>query len=88
MFANTPKVCEGLQEYDFQVNLVPTSITSYTLNKDTGKFKLNMDDTCKLTINDVDFMFKPIVSGVISTYKIRKLKGVSIKTNVFWTEIR
>lgn len=61
----SPNVFEVLQEYNFQVNMLPTGITSYTLNKDTGEFQVNIGDACRLSVKGFDLMFESTISGVI-----------------------
>ncbi|CAI9300300.1 unnamed protein product [Lactuca saligna] len=85
--AETPTVYEALQDYDFPVGLLPTGVTSYTLNKDTGEFEVKLSDTCEFSVSGYDLKYKSTISGVISKDKLTKLKGVSVKVIIIWVDI-
>ncbi|XP_076951823.1 uncharacterized protein At5g01610-like [Bidens hawaiensis] len=78
---------EVLEVYGLPVGLLPSGVTSYTLNTNTGEFNVNLGDTCKLSIEGRDLKYTSTISGVISTNKLTKLKGVSIKLMLFWVDI-
>ncbi|KAI3514673.1 hypothetical protein L1887_13279 [Cichorium endivia] len=85
--AEASAVYDALEEYDFPVGLLPTGVTSYTLNEVTGKFKVKLGDTCKFTVAGYDLKYKSTISGVISKGKLTKLNGVSVKVLLFWVDI-
>ncbi|KAI3693533.1 hypothetical protein L1987_76477 [Smallanthus sonchifolius] len=85
--SKTLTVYEVLEDYDFPVGLIPTGVTSYTMDTETGEFQVNLGYTCKLSIEGHDLKYKSTISGVISRDKLTKLKGVSIKLVLFWMDI-
>ncbi|GJS65821.1 hypothetical protein Tco_0133381 [Tanacetum coccineum] len=85
--AQIPTAYEALQEYDFPVGLLPTSVTSYILNRATGEFLVTLSDKCSFSTDGYDLQFKPTISGVISLDKVTNLKGVSVKLLFFWMDI-
>lgn len=84
----TQTAYEVLQEYDFPVGVLPASVTSYTLNKETGEFMVNLGTKCSYKADGYHVMFKPTISGVISKDKVTKLKGVGVKIMFAWVEIK
>ncbi|KAL9999649.1 hypothetical protein Hdeb2414_s0032g00710271 [Helianthus debilis subsp. tardiflorus] len=86
-FGKTLTVYQVLEDYDFPIGLLPSGITSYTLNTDTGELHVNLNATCNLSIGGYNLKYKSTISGLISTRKLTKLKGVSIKLVMFWVDI-
>ncbi|KAK9055839.1 hypothetical protein SSX86_026924 [Deinandra increscens subsp. villosa] len=82
-----PTAYEILQEYDFPVGLLPTNITSYTLNRDTGVFHVNLGNKCTFANDGYEVKYEPMISGVIKKDKLSQLRGVSVKLLFFWTDI-
>ncbi|KAD3068678.1 hypothetical protein R6Q59_017298 [Mikania micrantha] len=85
--AQTPTAYEILQEYDFPVGLLPTNVTSYTLNKETGEFLVNLGSKCTFSNDGYEVRYEPTITGVIRKDKVTKLKGVGVKLVFFWADI-
>ncbi|KAM0071902.1 hypothetical protein Hdeb2414_s0001g00030511 [Helianthus debilis subsp. tardiflorus] len=85
--AQVPTAYEILQEYDLPVGLLPTNVTVYTLNRETGEFHVNLGENCTFKNDGYEVKYKPMISGVIRKGKVTKLKGVSVKVMLFWVQI-
>ncbi|KAI3800928.1 hypothetical protein L1987_29028 [Smallanthus sonchifolius] len=85
--AQIPTAYEILQEYDFPVGLLPTNVTSYVLNRDTGEFLVNLGNKCTFKNDGYDVKYQETISGLIRKDKLVRLKGVSVKLLIFWAEI-
>ncbi|XP_076942667.1 uncharacterized protein At5g01610-like [Bidens hawaiensis] len=84
---HVPTAYEILQEYDFPVGLLPTNVTSYTLNRETGEFQVNLGTICDFPYDGYEIKYKQTITGLIRRDKLTKLKGVSVKLMFFWVEI-
>lgn len=83
----TPTVYDVLQEYGFPVGILPKGVTNFELDRSTGKFTVNFNQTCSFTINGYKLRYKTKVSGVISDERITDLSGVQVKVLFFWLNI-
>ncbi|KAI3787653.1 hypothetical protein L1987_42266 [Smallanthus sonchifolius] len=89
----TPTLPEWLEEYLFPDILLPTDVKSYTLNKETGEFKVNLRSTIDISTSDSDgfhLMYKSTIRGVMSKdmSSVTKLEAVSAKVGVSWADIQ
>ncbi|KNA06469.1 hypothetical protein SOVF_180730 [Spinacia oleracea] len=82
-----PTAYEILKSYDFPAGLLPTGVTGYELDRDTGKFKVFLPETCKFSIEGYDLEYKSTITGVISSGRLYKLKGISVKVLLLWLNI-
>lgn len=80
---------EVLEEYDFPIGLLPQGVTGYELDTSTGKFKayLNSSGTCSFTISSYELKYKSTITGYITTDKLYKLSGISVKVLFLWVNI-
>ncbi|XP_071699584.1 uncharacterized protein At5g01610-like [Rutidosis leptorrhynchoides] len=85
--AELPTAYEVLQEYGFPVGLLPASVTSYTLNRETGQFLVTLGNKCGFSFDGYDVRFKSTISGVIKKDSLTNLKGVSAKVMWMWTDV-
>ncbi|XP_027148028.1 uncharacterized protein At5g01610-like [Coffea eugenioides] len=83
----TPTVYQVLQEYGFPVGILPEGVTSYELDRSTGKFTVYLDETCSFTIDGYNIRYKSKVTGVISYQRLTDLSGVQVKVLFFWLSI-
>ncbi|XP_076888615.1 uncharacterized protein LOC143539081 [Bidens hawaiensis] len=74
---HVPTAYEVLQEYDFPIGLLPTNVTSYTLNKETGEFLVNLGTICDFPYDGYEIKYKPTITGFIRRDKLTKLKGAT-----------
>ncbi|XP_047308670.1 uncharacterized protein At5g01610-like [Impatiens glandulifera] len=81
-------VYDVLQQYDFPVGLLPKSVTGYEINRNTGKFKVYLKDTCSYSVEGYQLKYKSVITGVISEDKIYDLKGISVNALLFWWNIQ
>ncbi|KAK3020860.1 hypothetical protein RJ639_045542 [Escallonia herrerae] len=84
---DTPTAYEVLEDYDFPVGLLPKGVTGYELNTTTGKFEAYLNGTCSFSIDGYKLRYKSTISGVITTDKLKSLKGISVKVLLFWVNI-
>lgn len=78
---------EVLEEYDFPIGLLPQGVTGYELDTSTGKFSVYLNSTCTFSIDSYNLKYKTTITGVITTDKIYKLSGISVKVLFFWLNI-
>lgn len=85
---------EMLEEYIFPIILPSKSNKvkyTYTLNLDTGEFKVHPRDTIGVYANHFKLRCKSTITGVMiskDTYSVTKLEGVSIKVGDYWADIK
>lgn len=78
---------EELQHYDFPIGILPKGVKHYELNTKTGEFTAHLNSTCSFKLeNSYQLNYKPVIKGVISKGKLRKLSGVSVKV-LLWLNI-
>lgn len=85
--STTPTVYEVLEEYGFPVGILPKGVTSYELDRSTGKFTVYFDGTCSFTIDGYNIRYKSKVTGVISYQRLSDLSGVQVKVLFLWLNI-
>lgn len=79
---------EELQRYDFPMGILPKGVQHYKLNPKTGEFSAYLNSTCSFKLeNSYQLNYKPVIKGVISKGKLRKLSGVSVKVVLLWLNI-
>ncbi|XP_058222224.1 uncharacterized protein LOC131332166 [Rhododendron vialii] len=78
---------EVLEEYDFPIGLLPQGITGYELDKSTGEFSAYLNSTCTFTISGYELKYKTTITGVITSAKLYKLSGISVKVLFLWLNI-
>ncbi|XP_039008594.1 uncharacterized protein At5g01610-like [Hibiscus syriacus] len=78
---------QALQQYDFPIGILPTGVVGYDLNRETGEFSAYLSGTCNFAIDSYQLSYKSTIQGVISSGRIRNLKGVSVKVLFFWLNI-
>ncbi|KAL3517425.1 hypothetical protein ACH5RR_020014 [Cinchona calisaya] len=84
---STPTVYDVLQEYGFPVGILPKGVTSYELDRSTGKFTVYLNETCSFSIEGYKLRYKTKITGVISDGSIKDLSGVQVKVLFFWLNI-
>ncbi|KAL3531487.1 hypothetical protein ACH5RR_010809 [Cinchona calisaya] len=84
---DTPTVYEVLREYGFPVGLLPKGVTSYELDRSTGKFMVYLNKTCSFTIDGYKLNYKTKVTGVISKQRLKDLSGVQVQVLFLWLNI-
>ncbi|XP_071687114.1 uncharacterized protein [Rutidosis leptorrhynchoides] len=85
VLARRPTAYEVIQDYGFPVGLLPSSVKSYDLNRETGEFMVTLRDKCSFPFDGYDVKFKEVFSGVIKIDKLTKLKGIS--AGKFWVSM-
>lgn len=85
--ADSPTVYEVLESYDFPVGLLPKGVTSYELDRSTGKFTVYLNKTCSFTIDGYNLRYKSKITGTISKDRIKNLNGIQVKVLLFWVNI-
>ncbi|KZV32347.1 hypothetical protein F511_03630 [Dorcoceras hygrometricum] len=80
-------VYEVLESYDFPVGLLPKGVTSYELDRSTGKFAVYLENTCSFTIQGYNLKYSTKVTGTISKKKIKSISGIQVKILFFWINI-
>ncbi|KAI3693532.1 hypothetical protein L1987_76476 [Smallanthus sonchifolius] len=89
--SKTPTLPEWLEEYIFPDIL---HVKSYTLNKESGEFKINLRATIDISSTSESDGFhlkcKSTIRGVMSKdmSSVTKLEGVSAKVGVSWADIQ
>lgn len=78
---------EVLEEYDFPIGLLPQGVTGYELDTSTGKFSAYLNSSCTFTISGYKLKYKTTITGVITTDKLYKLSGISVKVLFLWLNI-
>ncbi|CAN0889097.1 Uncharacterized protein At5g01610 [Linum grandiflorum] len=78
---------EVLQQYNFPVGILPKGITGYEIDRETGKFKAYLPQTCKFSIQSYQLEYGTTISGVISKGRISNLKGVKVHVLFLWLNI-
>ncbi|KAF7137488.1 hypothetical protein RHSIM_Rhsim07G0203200 [Rhododendron simsii] len=78
---------EVLEEYGFPIGLLPQGITGYELDKSTGEFSAYLNSTCTFTISGYELKYKTTITGVITSGKLYKLSGISVKVLFLWLNI-
>ncbi|KAK9282107.1 hypothetical protein L1049_005019 [Liquidambar formosana] len=84
---DTPSAYEVLEEYDFPIGILPKGVTGYELDNSTGEFSAYLNGSCSFTIDGYDLKYKSTITGVISTGKLKSLKGISVKVLFLWLSI-
>ncbi|MCD7460964.1 hypothetical protein HAX54_044914 [Datura stramonium] len=83
-----PSAYEELQRYDFPVGILPKGVKDYELKTKTGEFSAYLNSTCSFRLeNSYQLNYKPVIKGVISKGRLRKLSGVSVKVLLLWFNI-
>ncbi|KAL5996176.1 hypothetical protein ACLOJK_026250 [Asimina triloba] len=86
--ADTPTAYEVLQSYDFPVGLLPKGVVRYELDNSTGKFAAYLNGSCSFSLEgSYQIKYKSTIKGYISTDKLTKLEGISVKILFFWINI-
>ncbi|KAL7083060.1 hypothetical protein ACP275_14G139000 [Erythranthe tilingii] len=83
----TTSVYQVLESYDFPQGLLPIGVTSYEVDESSGKFSVNLNKSCSLTIDGYDLKYKTKISGTISKDKLKNLSGIQVKVLLFWVNI-
>ncbi|PKA58420.1 Uncharacterized protein AXF42_Ash013926 [Apostasia shenzhenica] len=76
-----------LQSYNFPIGLLPVGALGYVLDPATGDFAAYFADTCSFPLESYQIRYNPTVTGRISTNRISRLRGVSVKVLFFWINI-
>ncbi|XP_060181329.1 uncharacterized protein LOC132610938 [Lycium barbarum] len=83
-----PSAYEELQRYDFPMGILPKGVKDYELNTKTGEFAAYLNSTCSFRLeNSYQLNYEPVIKGVISKGRLRKLSGVSVKVLLVWVNI-
>ncbi|XP_050238494.1 uncharacterized protein LOC126687983 [Mercurialis annua] len=80
-------VYEALQEYNFPIGLLPKGVNSYELDSSTGKFSINLNETCSFKIDTYDLKYATKINGVIEKNKLSGLSGIQVKVLFVWLNI-
>lgn len=78
---------EALEEYDFPIGLLPTSVLSYELNNSTGEFSVYLNGSCTFSIDSYELKYGSTITGKIATDKLSSLSGIKVKILLFWLSI-
>ncbi|XP_010522798.1 PREDICTED: uncharacterized protein LOC104801279 [Tarenaya hassleriana] len=78
---------EVVELYNLPAGILPKGVLDYDLNRETGEFKVRFNGTCEFSIESYELKYQSTISGVISTGRVRNLKGVSVKVLFFWVNI-
>ncbi|CAN7066714.1 unnamed protein product [Brassica oleracea var. botrytis] len=83
-----PTAYSLLQSYNFPVGILPKGVSSYDLDKSTGKFHAYFNKSCSFALQgSYQLDYKSTISGVISENKLTKLTGVKVKVLFLWLNI-
>ncbi|CAN4101920.1 unnamed protein product [Withania somnifera] len=80
----TSSVYEELQHYDFPIGVLPEGVIGHELNPKTGEFSVYLNGSCRFMLRSYELYYKPVIKGVISKGRLRKLSGVSVKAVLLW----
>ncbi|XP_059298479.1 uncharacterized protein At5g01610-like [Lycium ferocissimum] len=82
-----PSAYEELRHYDFPIGILPKGVIGYELNPKTGEFSAYLNGSCSFMLSSYELYYKPVIKGVISKGRLRKLSGVSVKVVLLWLNI-
>ncbi|KAM3267459.1 hypothetical protein P3S67_032382 [Capsicum chacoense] len=72
-------VYDELQRYDFPIGILPKGVKAYELNSMTGEFSVYLNGSCRFMLSSYELHYAPVINGVISKGRLRKVSGVSVK---------
>ncbi|KAF9617259.1 hypothetical protein IFM89_035203 [Coptis chinensis] len=80
---------DELKANNFPIGLLPTNVLSYTLNKTSGDFSVNLGGTCKLTLPPDNYLasYSKKVTGKLVENKIEGLNGIRVRAFYQWWSI-
>ncbi|XP_071733517.1 uncharacterized protein At5g01610-like [Rutidosis leptorrhynchoides] len=79
----TPSIYDKLREYGLPPGILPDSVSSYSLDKETSIFEISLKKECYVK-KDYLVYFAPKITGKISKGQITELYGVQVQTYVLW----
>lgn len=78
-----------LADYGFPFGLLPSSVSTYTINETSGDFSLDLGDSCKFTLPPDNYVasFSRVVTGKIAKGRIHNLDGIRVRAFFQWWSI-
>ncbi|KAK9269461.1 hypothetical protein L1049_001236 [Liquidambar formosana] len=78
-----------LSNYGFPIGLLPTAITSYTVNHTSGDFFVKLGDECKVTLPPDNYLatYSKTITGKIVENRIADLDGIRVRAFFQWWSI-
>ncbi|KZV27450.1 hypothetical protein F511_02559 [Dorcoceras hygrometricum] len=75
-----------LMSYGFPLGLLPTGVSSYAVNRTTGRFYLNLGEPCRVTLPPDNYLatYSPMITGKIVENRIAELDGISVRAFFKW----
>ncbi|XP_047328287.1 uncharacterized protein At5g01610-like [Impatiens glandulifera] len=85
---NALSAYDVLKQYNFPVGILPKGVIGYEINRNSGKFKVYLKETCSFSIEGYDLKYKSTITGTIIQGRIYDLKGISVNVVIFWWNIQ
>ncbi|XP_073132267.1 uncharacterized protein [Henckelia pumila] len=75
-----------LMSYGFPLGLLPTGVSSYTINRTSGVFSLHLGESCRVTLPPDNYLatYSPTITGKIVENRIAELQGISVRAFFKW----
>ncbi|PHT77948.1 hypothetical protein T459_16000 [Capsicum annuum] len=77
-------VYDEVQHYDFPIGILPKGVIGYELNSKTGEFSVYLNGSCRFMLGSYELYYEPVINGIISKGRLRKVSGVSVKVVLLW----
>lgn len=78
-----------LTEYGFPIGLLPSSVRSYSINKTSGDFHVDLGGSCKITLPPDNYLatYSKRITGKIVSGRIAELDGIRVRALFKWWSI-
>ncbi|KMZ68846.1 hypothetical protein ZOSMA_22G01410 [Zostera marina] len=79
-----------MEIYNFPPGLLPQGSIGYDLDKNTGKFSTYLPGACKFSLpapSLYQIQYKSTINGYISSNRLSRLQGITVKLFIFWVNI-
>ncbi|KAJ8465539.1 hypothetical protein OPV22_028091 [Ensete ventricosum] len=80
---------DELRTSGFPVGLLPTNVLTYSLNRTSGAFTVDLDDRCRVTLPPDNYLatYSRRVTGKLADRRISDLDGIRVKAFFRWWSI-
>ncbi|PHU01116.1 hypothetical protein BC332_30903 [Capsicum chinense] len=72
-------VYNDVQHYDFPIRTLPKGVIDYELISKIGEFLVYLNSSCRFMLGSFEIYYEPVINGVISKGRLRKVSGVNVK---------
>ncbi|GAB2300401.1 hypothetical protein Dimus_034443 [Dionaea muscipula] len=78
-----------LESYGFPIGLLPLNVRSYSLNRTSGEFAVNLSDLCKLILPPDNYLatYSKTITGKIVENRIAELDGIRVRAFFQWWSV-